>query len=89
MLEIRILNGLHQGASIILDEDRIVLGSSLEADIEVIDPDIQERHCAIEYLADKNTWYVQALEGSITIGLKNKRVNVVEIYQELVLMSLT
>ncbi|VUD40244.1 hypothetical protein TDB9533_00027 [Thalassocella blandensis] len=85
MLELRILNGLHQGASLSLDEERIILGSSLEADIEVIDPGIKQRHCAIEYLADRNTWYVQALEGELSIGFESKRANVVEVAADLVI----
>lgn len=85
MLELRILNGLHQGASLSLDEERIILGSSLEADVEVIDPGIKQRHCAIEYLQDRKTWYVQALEGELSTGFENKRTNVVEVTPELVI----
>lgn len=85
MLEIRILNGLHQGASLALDEERIILGSSLEADIEVLDPGIKERHCAIEYLKDRKTWFVQSLEGDMSVGFDNKRANVIEVAQDLVI----
>ncbi len=85
MLEIRILNGLHQGASLSLDSERLVLGSSLDADIEILDPGIKERHCVIEYLKDKSSWYVQALEGDMTIGFDNKRANVIEVAEELVI----
>lgn len=85
MLEIRILNGLHQGASLALDDERITLGSSLDADIEVIDPGIKERHCVIEYLENKKNWYVQALEGEITIGIESKCANVIEVTQDLVI----
>ncbi|TQV84077.1 FHA domain-containing protein [Exilibacterium tricleocarpae] len=85
MLEIRILNGLHQGAALTLDAERITLGSSLEADIELIDPGIEKKHCTIEFLEDRETWYINALEGDITAGGENKRVNVIEVNRGLVL----
>lgn len=65
MLELRILNGLHQGASLSLDGDDIMLGSSLEADIELLDQGVVNRHCTIEYSKTRNQWVLKALEGSL------------------------
>lgn len=65
MLELRILNGLHQGASLSLDGEDIMLGSSLEADIELLDQGVVNRHCTIEYSKTRNQWVLKALEGSL------------------------
>lgn len=44
MKELRILNGLSRGSAFPLDEDKISLGASLDADIFISDPGIYERH---------------------------------------------
>lgn len=48
MLELRVLNGLHQGAAVPLDDNPVVVGGSLRADLNLADPGIQENHLTIE-----------------------------------------
>ena len=48
MNELRILNGLHRGVSLPIDEDTLVVGSSLDADIALVDPGIAEQHIKVE-----------------------------------------
>ncbi len=48
MNELRIISGLHRGVSLPLDDDTIIVGSSLEADIALVDPGIAEQHVKIQ-----------------------------------------
>lgn len=85
MLELRILNGLHQGASLGLDTEGIILGSCLDADIEILDPGVENRHCTIEYIEPRSQWIIRALDGEIYSGFENMRVNSVAITKDLII----
>ncbi|MCX4028143.1 hypothetical protein H0A36_09165 [Endozoicomonas sp. SM1973] len=68
MFELRVLNGLHRGVSLLLDGEQIVIGSSLEADLVLVDPGISEQHISIgtnqaynDVISD--SWLLVKLEG--------------------------
>lgn len=48
MNELRVISGLHRGVSLPLDGDIIIVGSSLDADIALVDPGIADQHIKIE-----------------------------------------
>lgn len=48
MNELRIISGLHRGVSLPLDGDTIVIGSSLQADLVLVDTGIADTHIKIE-----------------------------------------
>ncbi|MFC5474016.1 FHA domain-containing protein [Paraherbaspirillum soli] len=47
MYELRILNGLHRGATLPLDDHPLVIGSSETADVVLVDPGVAERHATL------------------------------------------
>jgi type III secretion protein D len=84
MLELRILNGLHQGASLSLDTEDLMLGSSLDADIELMDQGIVNRHCAIEYSKTRSQWVLKSLEGDLFSASGKRPIKNLAIQRELV-----
>ena len=64
MNELRVVSGFHRGVSLVLDEDPIVIGASLEADLILTDPGIVESHVKIENNGD-NSWQLFCLNGTI------------------------
>lgn len=85
MLELRILNGLHQGASLGLDAEEIIIGSCLDADIEILDSGIENKHCSIEFIESRSQWIIKSLDGEIYSGFENKRVNSVLIGKDVII----
>ncbi len=47
MLELRILSGLHRGASLPLDDDTVVIGADDAADVVLLDPGIETTHASL------------------------------------------
>ena len=62
-LELRILSGLHRGASLPLGGERYVIGSSDDADVVLLDPGVADRHATLRH--DGERWLLAALEGSV------------------------
>ncbi|KQV58037.1 MULTISPECIES: FHA domain-containing protein [unclassified Duganella] len=62
-LELRILSGLHRGASLPLGGERYVIGASDDADVVLLDPGIANRHATLRH--DGERWLLAALEGSL------------------------
>lgn len=68
MNELRIISGLHRGVSLPLDGDTIIVGSSLDADIVLVDPGVAKQHIKFEttkrlppncwkvHILNKDTW---------------------------------
>ncbi|WP_350616889.1 FHA domain-containing protein [Pseudomonas sp. HY7a-MNA-CIBAN-0227] len=61
MFELRVLNGLHQGAALPLFGEQWCIGASVDADLALYDPGIAPRHVHLLCVADQ--WTVQAQEG--------------------------
>ncbi|KQZ44745.1 FHA domain-containing protein [Duganella sp. Root1480D1] len=62
-LELRILSGLHRGASLPLGGERYVIGASDDADVVLLDPGVAGRHATLRHDGDR--WLLAALEGSV------------------------
>ncbi|AKU22908.1 FHA domain-containing protein [Massilia sp. NR 4-1] len=62
-LELRILSGLHRGASLPLGEQHYVIGASDDADVVLLDPGMVERHAALHLTAAG--WLLSAEEGEL------------------------
>lgn len=62
-LELRILSGLHRGASLPLGGERYVIGASEDADVVLLDPGVADRHAMLRH--DGERWLLAALEGSV------------------------
>lgn len=62
-LELRILSGLHRGATLPLGGERYVIGASDDADVVLLDPGVAERHATLRH--DGEHWLLAALEGSV------------------------
>ena len=89
MNELRVINGLHRGVSLPIDGDTIIVGSSLDADIALVDPGIAEQHIKVESTKKlpPGCWNMtvinnetrdeegKKLKGTVTVKL-NKRYNI-------------
>ncbi|WUR13066.1 FHA domain-containing protein [[Empedobacter] haloabium] len=62
-LELRILNGLHRGASLPLDEQPQLIGSGDDADVVLVDPGIEPRHAVLRL--DGSGWSLLGLDGIV------------------------
>ncbi|WP_028100958.1 FHA domain-containing protein [Pseudoduganella violaceinigra] len=62
-LELRILSGLHRGASLALGGEHYVIGASDDADVVLLDPGVAGRHAILRH--DGQDWLVAAMEGSV------------------------
>lgn len=65
MNELRVISGLHRGVSLPLDGDVVIIGSSFDADIALVDPGITDQHIKIETSTKlpKNCWNLIILDG--------------------------
>ncbi|MFC7518734.1 FHA domain-containing protein [Herbaspirillum sp. GCM10030257] len=63
MYELRILSGLHRGATLPLDNRPHVLGASDDADVVLVDPGIEPQHATLSL--SETGWSLTELSGSI------------------------
>jgi type III secretion protein D len=61
MFELRVLDGLHQGAALPLFGEQWSIGAHPDADLALYDPGIAERHVRLQCIEQR--WSVQAEEG--------------------------
>lgn len=69
-LELRILSGLHRGASLPLGGERYVIGSSDDADVVLLDPGVADRHATLRH--DGERWLLAALEGACALPARTR-----------------
>lgn len=63
MYELRVLSGLHRGATLPLDDHPHVIGASDNAEVVLVDPGIEERHARLQLAADG--WVLSVLDGTV------------------------
>ncbi|MTV41747.1 FHA domain-containing protein, partial [Duganella radicis] len=63
MLELRILNGLHRGATLPLDDHPLTIGADDDADVVLVDPGIAARHARLA--PDDAGWTLATLDGAV------------------------
>ncbi|PFH10313.1 type III secretion protein D [Collimonas sp. PA-H2] len=64
MYELRILNGLHRGATLPLDDTPLLIGASDMADVVLVDPGIEERHATLT--RTESGWLLTAESGQLS-----------------------
>ncbi|WP_196788185.1 FHA domain-containing protein [Burkholderia cepacia] len=77
LLELRVLSGLHKGACLPLDEHAILIGSSEDADIVLLDTGVALQHVLIE-TQPLNRWILRAVESAI-VDVKGHEVETIEV----------
>lgn len=70
MFELRILNGLHRGATLPLDERSLVIGASEDADVVLVDPGIETQHATLT-LTDQG-WSLSTIDGAVLSADNNR-----------------
>lgn len=70
MFELRILSGLHRGATLPLDERPLVIGASEDADVVLVDPDIETQHATLTLTSQG--WSLSTLGGTV-LGAEHNR----------------
>jgi len=63
MVELRILNGYHRGATLPLHGEVLTVGAGEDADVVLVDPGMQERHASVMPAA--SGWSLRALDGVV------------------------
>lgn len=63
MLELRILSGLHRGASLPLDDDTVVIGTDESSGVVLLDPGIEAVHASLRKTSDG--WALSPVDGDV------------------------
>jgi len=63
MFELRVLNGLHEGAALPLCGNLWWIGNAVDSDLQLCDSGIKSRHCLLMHQDDE--WQLQAEEGVV------------------------
>ncbi|QGZ42133.1 type III secretion protein D [Pseudoduganella flava] len=61
--ELRVLSGLHRGASLPVDEQPQLIGASDDADVVLVDPGIAQRHAMLRL--ESGGWSLLAMDGAV------------------------
>jgi type III secretion protein D len=70
MLELRILSGLHRGATLPLDDDGVVIGSDESAGVVLLDPGIEPEHASLRKTSEG--WALSPLDGDVLASDTNE-----------------
>jgi type III secretion protein D len=70
LIELRILNGLHRGATLPLDTNAYVIGADDEADVVLTDPGIEARHARVQLV--EGGWSLASMDGPVRDALTNR-----------------
>ena len=77
MYELRILSGLHRGATLPLDDRPHVLGASDDADVVLVDPGIEPQHATL--VLSETGWSLTELSGSILSADSNDPQSLIDL----------
>lgn len=77
MHELRILSGLHRGATLPLDANAHAIGASEEADVVLVDSGIEQLHATLS--PEGSAWLLSANEGQIFNAQSNRPQQTVEL----------
>jgi type III secretion protein D len=70
MLELRILSGLHRGATLPLDDDAVIIGCDETAGVVLLDPGIEPEHASLRMTSEG--WALAALKGEVLAADTNE-----------------
>lgn len=79
MLELRILSGLHRGATLPLDDDTVVIGSDESADVVLLDPGIESTHASLRKTSEG--WALSSLNGEVLSSETNEALKSLDLRQ--------
>jgi type III secretion protein D len=77
MYELRVLSGLHRGATLPLDDNPHVIGASDDADVVLVDPGIEAKHATLSLT--ESGWLLSALDGSLRTADSNQSQTVIDL----------
>lgn len=77
MYELRILSGLHRGATLPLHDESHSIGASDEADVVLVDPSIQERHATLS--KTESGWLLSAGDGPLFDAETNREQPLIDL----------
>lgn len=77
MYELRVLSGLHRGATLPLDDNAHVIGASDDADVVLVDPGIEAKHATLTLT--ESGWLLTALDGSLRAADSNRPQTVIDL----------
>lgn len=77
MFELRILSGLHRGATLPLDERPHIIGASDDADVVIVDPEIESSHASLSLTP--SGWKLEEIEGSVRDAQSNQAQPAIEL----------
>jgi type III secretion protein D len=77
MYELRVLSGLHRGATLPLDENPHVIGASDDADVVLVDPGVEAKHATLSLT--ESGWQLSALDGTLRTADSNQPETVIDL----------
>lgn len=77
MYELRILSGLHRGATLPLQEDSHTIGASDDADVVLVDPGIKERHATLS--KTEAGWLLSVNDGQLFDAESNREQSLIDL----------
>lgn len=77
MYELRILSGLHRGATLPLHEETHTIGASDDADVVLVDDSIKERHATLSRSGDG--WLLSAGDGQLFDAESNREQPLIDL----------
>lgn len=77
MLELRILSGLHRGATLPLDDETVVIGSDEAADVVLLDPGIESTHANLRKTSEG--WALSSMDGEVLSSETNEALKSLEL----------
>lgn len=77
MHELRIISGLHRGATLPLDNQALVIGAADDDDVVLVDPGIEAGHARLT--RSETGWILEAQSGSIRDANTNRSLSSIEL----------
>lgn len=77
MVELRILNGYHRGATLPLRDAALLIGASEDADVVLVDPGVVAKHASLSLL--EVGWALTALDGEVRSADSNARQDLLQL----------
>lgn len=77
MYELRVLSGLHRGATLPIDGRPHTIGASEDADVVLVDPGIVEQHASLTLTG--SGWSLSSLEGGVLDAQSNRPQTVIDL----------
>jgi type III secretion protein D len=77
MYELRILSGLHRGATLPLEDEALAIGAGDDSDVVLVDPDIKQHHATLS--RTDTGWLLSAAEGLLYSADSNQPQSLIDL----------